>query len=229
MSGMDTSRQARQAGYVSGMLISVIALSLALATTIGVAVWAFSGRQDYKNNSDQKVAAAVAVAKEETVAAEAAKFAEEAKNPYKSHVGPATYGSVTVIYPKTWSGYVSESSEQSSTPVDDYFHPDVVPDIDSNSETSYALRVQIVQQPYDKAVSSQGSAIKNKQLTSQPYALPKVPSVIGTRFEGELTDKKKGILVVLPLRNVTLQIWTEGDQYRADFTNIILANLSFSP
>ena len=87
----------------------------------------------------------------------------------------------------------------------------------------------VLQQPYDEAVKSHSSAIKAGRASAQPYILPKVPGVIGTRIEGELAAKKTGTLIILPLRNVTLQIFTEADQFKADFNNIILPNLTFSP
>jgi hypothetical protein len=195
---------------------------------LGFGVWAFMERQDYKNNVEQKIAAAQAVTKQETEEADALKYAEEAKNPLKAHVGPSAFGSVTVAYPKTWSAYISEDTTQGkATPVDDYFHPDVVPAAKDGS--AYALRVQVLQQPYAEAVKSHTGAIKDGRASAQPYALPKVPDVIGTRIEGELAAKKTGTMIILPLRNVTLQIYTESDTFKPDFNNIILANLTFSP
>jgi len=226
MSGMRTNN--RQAGFISPTLISLLCVSVALVVVAGLAVWAFLGRQDYKNNSDQKVSAAVVVAQNQTKADDAVQYAAEAKNPLKSHVGPAAYGNVTVVYPKNWSGYIVERNTNTSTPVDDYFQPDVVPDVTS-IENAFALRVQVVQQTYDKVVASHDGTIKNNKATAKPYALPKLPNIVGTRIEGQLNDKKTGTLIILPVRNLTLQIWTEADQYKADFNNIILPNLTFAP
>jgi hypothetical protein len=36
-------------------------------------------------------------------------------------------------------------------------------------------------------------------------------------------------MVILPLRNTTLKLWTESEQYKGDFNDLILANASFSP
>src|SRR5688572_28487850 len=116
-----------QSGFISGVMTGLILVSLFLVGAIGFGVWAFMGRQDYKNNVDQKIEVAQAQTKQETEEAEALKYAEEAKNPLKAHVGPSAFGSVTVAYPKTWSGYIIEDTTQGkATPVDDYFHPDVV-------------------------------------------------------------------------------------------------------
>jgi hypothetical protein len=38
-----------------------------------------------------------------------------------------------------------------------------------------------------------------------------------------------GILVLLPMRDKTLKIWTESTAYFTDFNTYILPNLTFSP
>jgi hypothetical protein len=219
----------REAGYVSGLLVSVIGLSVVLVVALGFGIWAFMGRQDYKDNSDDKAAAAVAVAVEETKAADALKFAEEAKNPLKAYVGPSAYGSVNVLYPKTWSGYVIERNASAGGVLADYFfHPNIVPDA-TNAENAFALRVQVTSQSYDSVVKLHNTAVENKKATAAPYALPKVENVVGTRVEGQLNERKQGTMIIMPLRNLTLIVWTESDQFKPDFNNIILPYLTFSP
>lgn len=225
MSVMSTS--SRQAGSVNASLLGIIGLAVALVAVAGFAVWAFMGRQDYKNNVDKKISAAAELAAKQTEATDAVKYAEEAKNPLKTYVGPSNYGSVKLQYPKTWSAYVVEKSS-GSQPVDAYFQPDVVPDVGKDGN-SFALRLQISSQSYDKAVAAYQARIKTGKSKAKPFALAKVPNVVGTFVEGELADRKQGQLLILPLRNLTLQIWTEGDGHLADFNNIILSNLSFSP
>lgn len=217
----------RQGGYVSGMLVSLIVFILLFIGAASFGVWAFLGRQDYKNNSDQKAAIAAAESKKVTEEAEAVKYAEAAKNPLKSYVGPSQFGAVTLQYPKTWSGYIVEAN-QGATPVNDYFHPNVVPNV-NNDTNAFALRVEVLSQSYDRALEQYKSNITSGKVTSAPYALPKVPTVVGTRIEGQIEQNKKGVIVVLPLRNMTLRISTESVDFVADFNNIILSNLSFSP
>jgi type II secretory pathway pseudopilin PulG len=216
-----------EGGYVSGMLIGLIVVIVLLVGAVGFGIWAFMERQDYKDNSDEKAAAAAAQAKTETQAEDAAKYAEEAKNPLKAYVGPSAFGSVSLMYPKTWSGYVV-FDEQGNPPLDDYFHPDVVPDA-SNEKNSFALRVRVLSEPYDQVLQDFQSGVEEGTATVKPYKLPKVESVTGSRIDGKLENEKQGSMVIFPLRNVTLQVWTEAEQYKADFDNIILPNMSFSP
>jgi hypothetical protein len=216
-----------EGGYINSVLIALIVVSVLLVGAIGFGVWAFAGRQDYKNNSDQKAAEAAEKQKQETQAEDAAKYAEEAKSPLKSYVGPSSFGSVTLLYPKTWSGYVIQD-EQSNEPLNGYFHPDVVPNADDNAN-AYALRVEIVEKSYDQVLNGFSSAAEKGEVTVTPYKLPKVESVLGSRIDGQIDDEKQGSMVIFPLRNVTLQVWTEAEQFKADFNNTILPNLSFSP
>src|SRR5688572_6627477 len=99
---MSSMSDRTQGGYVSGVLTTLVVVTILLVVSLGFGIWAFSVGQDYKNNSDQKAAAAAEEAKATTQAEDAAKYAEEAKNPVKSFVGPADFGGVTFEYPKTW-------------------------------------------------------------------------------------------------------------------------------
>lgn len=214
-------------GVLNVLLIPVIVLVLFLAGTGVFAIWAYMGRQDYKNNVDQKIAAAVSSAKQDQQKADAATYAEEAKLPFDTYIGPAAFGNITVKYPKTWSAYVAEA-DTSSTPLDGYFQPSVVPSTqDQNS--SFALRMQLVQSSYDTIMAQYNGLVQSKQVTVAPYTLAKVPSVVGSRVEGQIKPNKQGIMIILPLRNLTLEIWTESNSFKADLDNNILPNLSFTP
>lgn len=213
-------------GYIDTLLIPLVIVIVLLVGALAFGGWAYTSRQDYKNNSDQKATAAAEKAIGETKISEQAKYAEEAKNPLKTFVGPSAYGAVTLQYPKTWSAYVEEAS--SNTPLDAYFHPDFVPNVGEN-DNAYALRMQIVTKAYNSVVDSYDSEVKSKKLTAVPYSLPKVPSVTGIRLTGQITSKKQGSLIILPVRNVTLQIWTESVGFIPDLDSIVLPNLVFSP
>jgi len=205
-------------------LVLVITLLVAVS---GFAIWAFMGMQDYKNNSDQKSA----VAAEKAVAAEDKKkdaiYAELEKNPFRTYKGPETYGTLTLQYPKTWSAYVVEGGASSSAVVDGYFQPGVVPV--TNSTIPMALRIQVIGSAYDTQLASLQGQVKAGKVTVTPYRLPKVPSILGTRLQGQVNTKNQGIMVMLPLRDKTLLIWTEGTQYVTDFEKNILPNATFVP
>lgn len=212
----------------NALLVPVILLALLFIGATVFAVWAFGGRQDYKNSVDAKIASAVAANTQKVQAADAKQYAEAAKNPLKTYTGPDAYGSVKVSYPKTWSLYVDTTD--SNTPLDAYFHDDYVPSTQSNQ--TYDLRVQVVASSYSSQLQNYQSVVTTGNAKVVPYALPKVPSVSGSEITGQIQPSdpnSNGTMILLPLRDKTLKIWTESPSYMANFTTYILPNLTFSP
>ena len=182
--------------------------------------------QDYKNNVEPKISEAVdkAVATNSTKKDE--EFVEKEKQPLRTYTGPAAYGSIAISYPKTWSIYADESA-RSSNPLDASLNPNFVPGLQSGNNV--ALRVQVVTSSYSDVVRGFESQVKNGKVTVVPYAVAKLPSVVGIRVDGEVASNKQGAMIVIPLRDKTLKIWTEATQYVGDFNNIILPNISLVP
>jgi len=205
------------------LLIPLVIVGTLLFASIGFSTWAFMGRQDYKNNVDQKIAEAVEVAEENLTLKKDAEFAESYKLPYTTYRGPAAFGTLTIQYPKTWSNYLSETG---GTPVDGYMQPNFVSA--NKNDTNYALRYQVSERQYDEEIKTFDSKVKNGRVTSSAYRLPKQESVLGLRIEGEIDNRKQGVMVLLPLRDKTIKIWTEGDEFRSDYAKI-LDELTFIP
>jgi hypothetical protein len=212
--------------HEQGNTLVIVVLVLLLVGVSALTVWAYQGRQDYKDNTDQKIIAAVAAAKREESIAKDKQFAEKEKQPLRLYNGPAAYGSLLLSYPRTWSGYVDDTGRSGSV-VDGYFAKGVVPSV-TNESSTFALRLQVLSQSYSQVVNGFSNLQKSGKVTVAPYALPKVSSVVGVRVKGEVRNETVD-MVVLPLRDKTLQLWTEGTQFENDFNNNILANFSFSP
>lgn len=219
----------RQRGEISAFLVPFILVTLLFIGAATFGLWAFMERNDYKNNTDQKIAEAVVTAKQEEGIQKDKAFAEAEKNPLKTYVGPEAYGSVQIAYPKTWSGYVKDTGA-GSQPLDGFFHPGVVPTAEDIDNT-FALRIQVVGQSYSSVVTTMNNAVKTKQVTAVPFSFPKVPGEIGTRYEGLIQPGKKtqGSLIVIPLRDKTLKVWSESPTFLNDFNTHIVPNVSFIP
>lgn len=211
------------------LVITVIILVLLLIGSSAFGAWAFVEREDYKNNSDQKVAAAVTEAEARVTEENNKRFAEENKNPLKDYQGPSAFGSVKVSYPKTWSGYIDQTGT-SSTVLQARFNPNVVPALESgDNRQATALTITVLDQAYDRVVEGRARAVENGELRATAYALPKMPEEVGLKFEGKVSQQFNGTEVVLPLRDKTLVILTETDQFIADFNTYILPNITFVP
>jgi hypothetical protein len=219
-------------GEMNVLLIPLIVLVLLFFGVGGFSYYAYSNMLKYKNNTNQLIASAEAVSNQQLTAKLQQEFAQESKSPYKTYSGPSAYGSISVTYPKTWSAYVSVDNTGSNTPIDGYFYPDVVPSTANASDgtgTNFALRVQVTQTGYSDVLQNYESQAQQGQIQVSPYHLPKVPSAIGVELTGQIESQKTGTMVILPVRNETLVIWTEGNQFQSDLNNIVLPNFTFSP
>lgn len=216
----------------NGSVASVGLLVFLIIALVGALIfggWAFMSRQDYKNNSDKKAALAVDAARKTQTSQLQQQFAEQEKLPTKTYKGSATYGSVSFNYPKTWSGYVDESS--SSEPINGYFYPGIVPGL--QSKTAYALRVELVDTDYSSVLGAHDSQIKNSSAKASVIIPPKMVGVTnvgpGTRLDGALDQSTNGSIVIIKVRDKTLQIYTQSNDYLNDFNNIVLPSLTFAP
>lgn len=216
-----------QKGEINALVISLVLAVLLLIGALAFGGWAYSGRQDYKNNVDAKIRVAQAAAKQQEDAVKDQQFAEEAKKPLKLYQGPEAYGSLMVYYPKTWSGYVDDRGSVGGQ-VEGYFAPGVVPSA-TDSSSVFSLRFEVVNASYDQVMQAFSGQQQTGKLTVSAYALPQLPKVVGAKVVGQIDSQTNATMVVFPLRSQTLKVWTEGNQYVDDFNNNILPNFKFSP
>ena len=220
MSGM--SFRTNERGAINGLMLSLILTVTFLLIAVGFGAWAYMSRQDYKLNSDKKSDKAVAIAIQKTKSEKDNEFLEREKEPLRDYSGPVGLGSIAFKYPKTWSATAKDSDSELSL----IMHPLV---ISTNEKSIYALRVEVINQGYDRVVSQQDSNVKKGALTATPFALQKLPNVVGIRFDGQLTKEKNGAMILLPLRDKTLRISTESKDFIGDLDKIILPAFSYSP
>lgn len=217
-----------QSGSVVSLAVIII-LAVALLASIIFGGWAFSSRQTFKNNSDKKAAAAVEAAKTAQAAELQKTFAEQAKLPYKTYKGSVTYGSVSFNYPNSWSGYIDESA--SNEPINGYFYPGIVPGLQSKS--AYALRVELVDSDYASVLGQHDSQIKDGSAKASAYIPSKMVGVTnvqpGTRLDGALDQNTTGSMLIIKVRDKTLSVYTESNDFLGDFNNTILPSLTFAP
>lgn len=229
---MSNMRKLGNRGEMNVLLIPLILVVLILFGVGYFAYWSYSNMTNYRYHSDQISAVAVKAANQKLTTQLQAQFAEEEKNPYKTYNGPSAFGSLHIKYPRTWSAYVSVNA-QSDPMIDGYFYPDVVPNTGADSSgvnsTNFALRVEVTQNSYSDILQNYQSQEQDGSIAVRPYVLKQVPSIPGVIVTGQIQSQKTGTLIILPLRNQTLEIWTEGNQFQKDFDNIILPNFSFSP
>ncbi len=208
------------------LLPVTVILGVLFIFTLVFGFWAFAQMQDYKNNSDKKAAAAVKVAENSQETKLNAEFAEKEKSPYKTYQSTADFGSVKIVYPKLWGSYVDEAG-QGASPVNGFFHPNFVPR--TTGDLPIALRVQVVSTSYAQSLKQYDGNVNSGAVKARPINVEGVKGVTGMRFDGKIASQYTGSMVMFPVRDKTLKIWTEIPSNVADLDNIVLKNLTFSP
>jgi hypothetical protein len=208
-----------RSGILNPLIIPVILLVIGFVAASVLAAKYYGDFTTQKNNNQPLIDAAVEEAKEKQKTELTEDFIEREKEPNKSYTSPAELGSVRLQFPKTWSSYVITGK---STDLDYFGHPNYVP----ADGVNYALRMSIVKKAFSNEVKGYDAKVKKGELKATSV---RVSGVTGTRLDGLFEKDKEGSIVVFPLRDKTLRVWTESKDYRSDFDNIVLKNLSFSP
>ncbi len=216
---------ASQAKPNHGPILFIVLAIFAMLTLVFGYLWLTTASKygDLNNNFEQKLAVANEESAKEISAKKDTELSEKEKSPYATYQGPAAFGSVKIVYPKTWSAFVTED-EKSSTPVNGYFHPGFVPGIQSG--TAFALHLEVTETDYAQLLKRFESDSKNGKVKVTPFQMG---DTAGVRVDGEIENKKKGSVVMFPLRDKTLKLTAESEQFTKDFDDIIIKNLSFSP
>lgn len=208
---------------LNSLLIPLVIVVVLLFGAAGAAIY-FNGKyKEASTNLDAQIAVAVEQSNAELTDELEADFAEREKSPNEAYKAPAELGSVAVTYPKTWSSHVIEKTG-SGTVLNGYFHPGTVPD--TRGEEKFALRVTLESKAYAKEVKSYDDGVDDGELKAKAVT---INGVKGVRYDGMIDNDISGAIVLLPLRDRTLKIWTENVDFIKDYNDIILAQLSFTP
>ncbi len=207
-----------QNGAVNPMLIASVLLAVGFIVTSVLAVIYYGNFTEQRDNNQPLIEAAVEKAKNEQKTALEADFAEREKLPTKNYVAPGEFGSIRLSHPKTWSSYVDNKGDS----INFYAHPNFVP----SENVNYALRMSVVSEPFSEVTEEYQDAIEDGELKSSTF---QAAGVSGSRLDGLLEEGKTGSMVIFPLRDKTLRVWTETTDFRSDFDNIVLKNLTFVP
>ncbi len=205
------------------LLIISIVLAVLTVGLGGFGVWAFVNYQDQKNNVDAIVATAVDDAKKEQAEADQLAFTEQDKLPTRRIVGPTDLGKVTFSYPKNWSVYVDKDGTGNNASYEAYFYPDAVPPL--SEDVPYALRTTISSAKYESVLAGFNDRLKTGKLKASPVT---VSGVDGTRLDGEFNETVRGSMVILKIRDKTLQIYTQAEAFKADFDAHVLTSIEFN-
>lgn len=202
------------------LITTIIFVLLAVGLGVGFG-WAYMQMTDYRDNVADKVDAAVKVAKDEQKKADKAEFTEEYKKPNLTYEGPSESGSVTFSYPKTWAAYIDKNGAGGSD-LSVYFNPKMVPTL--NRGTVYALRVTIDNNSYGSVLQSYNNGIQKGLLKAKTITVGKTDSFSGyegMRIDGQFGDNINGSVVIFKIRDKTLRLYVDSQDFTNDFDTII--------
>ncbi len=205
------------------LLIVTIVLAILTVGLGGFGVWVFVNYQDQKNNVDAIVANAVETAKKEQAATDQVTFDEQDKLPTRQIVGPTDLGKVTFSYPKTWSVYIDKDGTGTNASYEAYFYPAAVPPL--SKDVPSALRTTITGAKYETVLAGFNERLKTGKLKASPVT---VSGVDGMRLDGEFSETVRGSMIILKIRDKTLQIYTQAEAFKADFDTYVLKSIEFN-
>lgn len=203
--------------------ITIIILSLALVTFVGLFVWMFMRYNEANTDLEGKLE----IARTEAANAQEEKdyeaYQEEVKNPYQSFTGPTDYGSLSFMYPKTWNLYVPDDASDGR----DYrafFNPGQVDKVD-NPTTIHALRVTIKDESYDDVVKSYQSYVEREEkgLAVKSIQIGKDGVITANLYTGTLPDTEDltGHIVVFKIRDKAVILQTDSMLFEGEFDKLL--------
>jgi len=210
-----------------GIILAIVITSLVAVGAIVFGIETYQSEQKYKNDDNQLIAAAVQSEQKIVIAKEQQKFNVEQQNPFKTYSGPAEYGSVRINYPKDWSAYV-DLTNSSNDPINAYFNPNYVP-ATGTTNALYALRLEVLSSTYSTNLAQYTSNEQQVPVNIAPYQDKNVPQDVGTILKGDLFGSTPSVMVMLPLRTNTIEVWSNNPAYFNTFINQIMPTLKFNP
>lgn len=210
-------------GVVSGLLVAVIGLGILVLAAGSFAIWAFVNYNDAKSNVQNKIDLAVADAKKQQSDTDFAVYAREQQKQTETFKAPDVYCGLSFQYPKAWSVYWSEQTDNGG-PFRAFLNPGYVPAISDKQQ--FAIRVLIEPKDFNSVTSQYNDKVQSGDLTmstgsanGQPY----------TRFSGDFTRDIRGDAVIFQCRDKTITVRTDAkDTFRDVFTDLV-QSIKFNP
>jgi hypothetical protein len=203
-------------------IVILVVVSLIAVTAIGLAVYFYVQWREAQTNIDGKVAEAVEIARGDERRMADEFWAEEIKKPFLEFTGPADYGSLSFMFPRTWSVYVAKDASRGGD-FEAYFNPGQVNAV--GAETINALRMTIINRPIDSVRTTYDNLVKSGKLSQSVFQMG---SITGDRYEGEFSTNITGMMIMLKINDKTAILRTDAMIFKGDFERLIeTVSLSF--
>ena len=207
----------------------VASIIFAITTILGLVGYlsASSEIDRYKTETDSIVSEAVEEAKLEQKEEDTKHFSKKYNEPYAEYAGPADFGSIRFNYPKTWSVYNNKFDQNGYQVV---FYPDVIPVV--SDKTAMALRISVVNKQYETVVSEYETLVVQGQLRASVINVAQTEDFSGyegIKLEGAINEVlAEGTIILLKLRDKTIQLQTDSVDWLSDLDEIILPTFHYA-
>ena len=196
-------------------IIILVVVSVVAVTAISFAVYFYLQWGEAQTNLDGRIAEAEAIAREDQQRIADAVFAEELKLPNRRFTGPMDYGSVSFLFPKTWSVFIESDASQGGD-FEAFLNPEQVNQLRYGA--IHALRVSIKNQPIDVVRQTYDGMVTSGQLRQSVF---QNETITGDRFEGALEVNIVGIMIMFKVNDKTAIIRTDAMIFKEDFDKLI--------
>lgn len=203
-----------QSGDTTTIIIAT--LSFLAITLAGLSGWAYYEYHQARETVDTQIEEAVSEAREQQRQEDEARFEEEQRNPFRTYTAPSVYGAIEIAFPKNWNVYVEDDTSD-SLQIDLFIHPDMIR-MQDGTDRPFAFRMQLHNELYQDIVDGYQSEIEDGEIESSTAT---ASDIEGVRLSGQITDSHSGEMIILPYRDKTVQLWTEGGNYRDQFSTIL--------
>lgn len=200
---------------------AAIGIGVLLVIAIVLFFWAFSQWQSARADVDGEIAVAVNAAIEVERKAGDERCAEQMKTPFSTLMSPVEYGPLIIKYPRNWAVFVESNAIGRDFKA--YLHPQVVWPL--SNTTRHALRVieHYGIKQYDTYTNQYDKLVGRGMLKVQSFTVTNSAggTTTGLRYDGQFDDNIRGAVVIFKIRDKTVWMRTDSEEFMADFNQIV--------
>ncbi len=205
-------------GEVNILLISTLLLGLSTLIFGILAIYAYTNNQQTQKATDVLKAASYKQGQAAQRDADNKEYATANALPYRQYKAPDLYGNFVISFPKNWNAYVIED-QTALTQVNLLLHP-VAVKLDRSIRTNlYAFRALLINQKQSTLYDTYyKNAVKAGRLTEKSVT---VSGIGATWLDGKFDAEHNGIIVLVPVRDKTLEFITDSHDFVDEFNQIL--------
>jgi hypothetical protein len=144
-----------------------------------------------------------------------------AESPFRSYKAGKDFGNFEIKFPKNWNATVTENVAATNQ-VNLVLHPEIVKALGDPSQpgNNYAFRALLIKQGSDSLQKTLDDRVKAKKMTSKSVT---VSGIAAKWYEGAWDDRHTGVMVLVPVRDKTIELITDYSKDYINEFNTILA------